>query len=139
MGYAPIAPGTFGTLVGVPIAWLGAGLPLWIWTAIVIAAIAAACALNHIAGKIYKVSDAQTIVLDEVVGYMVTMWAVPWTEWAAVVGFALFRLFDVWKPWPARHFDRKVHNGFGVTMDDIAAGAYACGVLHLIQTFVTCG
>lgn len=129
-GYAPIAPGTVGTAVAVPIAWAMAHLPLGASAAIIVVATIVACGINHAAGKIYRVSDAHEIVLDEVVGFLITMWAVPWSDFSVAVGFFFFRLFDVWKPWPARYFDSKVHNGIGTTLDDVAAGVYAALATH---------
>ena len=129
-GYAPIAPGTVGTAVAVPLAWAMAHLPLWASAAIIVVATALACVVNHAAGKVYRVTDAHEIVLDEVVGFLITMWAVPWSDFSVAVGFFFFRLFDVWKPWPARYFDREVHSGVGVTLDDVAAGIYAALVTH---------
>jgi phosphatidylglycerophosphatase A len=67
-----------------------------------------------------------------VAGYLVTMALVPWSLGTAVAGFLLFRLFDVLKPWPASAFDR-VKSGFGVVMDDVAAGVWAWGVLELLR------
>ncbi|MBI3071904.1 MAG: phosphatidylglycerophosphatase A [Deltaproteobacteria bacterium] len=129
-GYAPIASGTVGTAVAVPLAWGMAHLPLWASATIIVVATIAACAVNHAAGKIYRVSDAHEIVSDEVVGFLITMWAVPWSDFSVAVGFFFFRLFDVWKPWPARYFDSKIHNGIGVTLDDVAAGIYAALATH---------
>jgi phosphatidylglycerophosphatase A len=129
-GYAPIAPGTVGTAVAVPLAWAMAHLPLWASAAIIVVATVAACGINHVARRIYHVSDPHEIVLDEVVGFLITMWAVPWSDFSLAVGFFFFRVFDVWKPWPARYFDSKVHSGVGVTLDDVAAGVYAALVTH---------
>jgi phosphatidylglycerophosphatase A len=77
-------------------------------------------------------SDDQRIVVDEVAGYLVTLAPVARTPLHLLVGFGLFRLFDVWKPPPVRQIDRHVKGGFGVVADDLAAGVYAALVLWLI-------
>jgi len=123
-GYSPFAPGTVGTLGAIPLWWLLRGLsfPLYLVTLLGIFAIAVYAAGR--AGTYWKVADASPIVIDEVVGYLVTVALVPWSWPAAIAAFLLFRLMDVMKPWPASTFDR-VKNGFGVVMDDVVAGVYA--------------
>lgn len=124
-GYAPVAPGTFGTLGAIPLYW---ALDRWVQPGAALAFTAALAAVGVFAaqraGKYWGVADASPIVVDEVVGYLVTMTFVPFSWPAAIAGFVLFRLFDVLKPWPASAFDR-VKNGFGVVMDDVAAGVFA--------------
>jgi phosphatidylglycerophosphatase A len=124
-GYAPFAPGTFGTAGAVPLAW---ALATWsgAWATPVAAAVLLAVGVlaAERAGRYWGVADASPIVIDEVVGYLITMAFVPFTWTAALAGFVLFRAFDVLKPWPASAFDR-VKTGFGVMMDDVAAGLWA--------------
>jgi phosphatidylglycerophosphatase A len=131
-GYAPVAPGTFGTLGAIPLYW---ALTWLTWPAY-LAATAALTALGmvaaHRAGRYWGVADASPIVVDEVAGYLVTMALVPFSWPAAIAGFVLFRIFDVLKPWPASAFDR-VKNGFGVVMDDVAAGVFAWCALQFVQ------
>jgi phosphatidylglycerophosphatase A len=123
-GYAPFAPGTVGTLGAIPVFWALGRLPFPLYLVTVDAFIALASYAANVAGRYWKVADASQIVIDEVVGYLVTMAAVPWSWPAILIGFGLFRLFDVLKPWPASAFDR-MKNGFGVVMDDVAAGVFA--------------
>ena len=85
---------------------------------------------------IFAEKDSGKIVIDEVVGYLVTMLAVPFSWPAVVAGFFLFRFFDITKIPPARYFDRQVKNGYGVVLDDVVAGIYACAVLHLMLRFM---
>ena len=129
-GLAPKAPGTFGTLAALPLIFLLAMLtPAWSMTLIVLAAVLGI----YICGKVSAdigAEDHGAIVWDEVVGFALTMWAVPLTFSNVVVGFALFRLLDIVKPWPIRWFDRHVHGGLGVMLDDIVAGLLACALLH---------
>jgi phosphatidylglycerophosphatase A len=130
-GYAPFAPGTVGTLGAIPLWWALSWLALPAYLSAVVALFAVAVLAAHRAGAYWGVADASPIVIDEVVGYLVTMALVPFSWPAALVGFLLFRLFDVLKPWPASAFDR-VKNGFGVVMDDVAAGVFAWAGLQAV-------
>ncbi len=133
-GYSPLAPGTVGTLPGVLLWVLLApriSWPLHLAACVLVTAVSSVVA--HYAGKAWGAADAGPIVIDELAGTLWTFLLVPpGLGWAAA-GFLGFRLFDITKPWPARYFDRKVKNGFGVTMDDVCAGWYACAVLHLLH------
>ena len=130
-GAAPFAPGTFGTLVALPLYYFLQPLSAWLYLAVVAALFVIGIGLcAHAANKL-KVHDHPGIVWDEVVGYLVTMFMAPsdW-EWM-LAGFALFRLFDIWKPWPIRLLDQRVAGGFGIMVDDLLAGIYAAGLLQL--------
>lgn len=133
-GLAPKAPGTFGTLVGVALYWLlcSLQLSLVLYIAITILCFAVGVWMCAYTAKALGVHDHPAIVWDEVVGYLVTMTFAPSGWLWMVIGFALFRLFDIWKPWPIRVIDRKVHGGFGIMFDDVLAGVYAAIVLALI-------
>ena len=131
-GYVPWAPGTAGTLGAIPLFWVLGRLPLSLYFLTVAAFTMLAIHASQRAGWYWKEADASQIVIDEVVGYLVTMAAVPWSWPAILIGFGLFRAFDVLKPWPASAFDR-VKNGFGVVMDDVAAGVFAWGSLAAIR------
>jgi phosphatidylglycerophosphatase A len=130
LGYAPVASGTFGTLAGLPVFWLLAGLSptgyLLAWTGITAVAVWSAGA----AGRHYGAADDGRIVIDELSGYLVTVALLPWSWTAALLGFAWFRVFDVLKPPPANWIDRRCKNGFGVVFDDVAAGVYAAIALR---------
>jgi phosphatidylglycerophosphatase A len=123
-GFSPVAPGTVGTLGAVPVAWGLSRLetPLALLTLAALAALSVLAADR--AARYWKVADASPIVIDEVAGYALTMAFVPFSWPAAAAGFVLFRLFDVWKPWPVSALDR-LKSGLGVTGDDLAAGVYA--------------
>ena len=124
-GLAPIAPGTFGTLAAIPLFLLMQNLSLPIY--LLITAIVSIVGI-WICGKssdMLGVHDHSGIVWDEFAGYFVTMIAAP-TGWLwIIVGFALFRLFDIWKPWPISVLDKQVHGGLGIMVDDILAGVFA--------------
>lgn len=129
-GLAAKAPGTFGTLAAIPIYWLIQDLswPLYIsWLLVTFALGVYWCDRSS---KQLGVHDHGGIVWDEFVGYWITMFLVPSSWLFMLVGFVLFRLFDIVKPWPISWLDRKVKGGFGIMIDDVLAGIYACAVLH---------
>jgi len=130
-GLAPHAPGTAGTAVGV-LLWIPLGpLPPEWYLAAVAAVVLAGIPLCGAAARRLGAHDHPAIVWDEIAGYLVTMTAAPpgW-PWA-VAGFALFRAFDVLKPWPVRTVDRRVAGGLGIMLDDLLAGLYALAALQL--------
>ena len=124
-GLAPRAPGTVGTVAALPLAWyattLSLGGQLWLLSLLTLIGFATA----QVAGRHYQVADAKQIVIDEVCGLLVTMLGLPWRWPIVLAAFALFRIFDILKPWPASFFDRKIKNGVGVVMDDVMAGLHA--------------
>lgn len=131
LGRVPLAPGTFGTLLGIPLYLLLHGLPVLVYVGATVLLFFAASWLCGLAARDMGVHDHPAIVLDEVVGYLATMTAAP-SGWPwLVAGFALFRLFDVWKPWPIQWIDRRVGGGLGIVMDDLLAGVYAACALQL--------
>lgn len=132
-GLAPKAPGTFGTLVGVPIYWLLQPLPPVYYGVLVAVSFLIGISLCGRTSRDLGVHDHGGIVWDEIVGYLVTMlWAPKGWLWM-VIGFVLFRFFDILKPWPISWFDRKVSGGFGVMLDDLIAGLFAAVILVMIQ------
>ena len=132
-GLSPKAPGTAGSLVallpwwfllrGMPIAWYGvvlvAGFVLGVW----------AC---DVCERRLATHDQGALVWDEVIGMWLTLLLAP-AGWAwMLIGFAMFRLFDIWKPWPVRVADRRVGGGFGVMLDDVVAAVYALIALQML-------
>lgn len=134
LGRIPVAPGTFGTLAGIPFFLLLQPLTLAVYLAIVAVMFLVGIWLCHKTAHDLGVHDHPGIVWDEIVGYLITMTAAPagW-QWL-VIGFVLFRVFDILKPWPIRYFDRKVPGGFGIMLDDVLAGVFAAMILQLIAT-----
>lgn len=131
-GFSPVAPGTVGSIVALPLWWfLLAPLPP-VSRAV---AIAAACVVGVLivdrVCRVKGVKDDQAIVLDEVLGMFVTLWAAPRTFIAGASGFLLFRAFDIWKPWPVSWAERRLRGGLGVVADDLVAGVLAACVLEL--------
>ena len=134
-GYIKPASGTWGTLVGIPLVLLCSSMSPFLYFVTMfglffIGAWAAGLAEIHF-GK----ADAQHIVIDEIVGYMLTMFMAPVTFWNMFWAFMLFRFFDVVKFYPARMIDRAKAGGIGVMADDIAAACYACIALQLMIKF----
>jgi phosphatidylglycerophosphatase A len=134
-GFSPVASGTVGTLAAIPLYLLIGGFPLNRYFLVLIPLALFSCWISNKAEVIFEEKDSGKIVIDEVVGYLVTMTGVSISLSAVIVGFVLFRFFDIVKIPPANYFDRNLKNGVGVVMDDVVAGAYACLLLHLILRF----
>ena len=128
-GYAPIAPGTAGSAVGLLLFWPLAPFA-WPWQLLASALVflIGAIAAGRVA-KLVGLEDPGLVVIDEVVGQWVTLTALPFTPATAAIGFVLFRAMDVVKPWPARDLER-VPGGWGIMADDVAAGVWAHLVLR---------
>ena len=135
-GYSPFASGTVGTLAAIPLyIWL-ARLPLSLYLITLVAFFFFACWVSGKAEIIFNEKDSGKIVIDEVIGYLVTMIAIQ-PDWRYILaGFLLFRFFDIVKPPPARWFDQKIKNGYGVVLDDVAAGVYAWLCMLIVTRFV---
>lgn len=131
LGYVPFASGTFGTLAGIPVFYLTGAWPWWLTAPTFTALLFLSFWVADAAGQIYGVADDSRIVIDELIGYLVTVAFLPWSWPAALLGFFWFRLFDILKPPPARWFDKHLKHGVGVVLDDFAAGIYAAIALRL--------
>ena len=128
-GFSPIAPGTAGSVVGLLVVWLAFG-PLWshsplIALVVFVAAFAISCRIAGRAEVIFQEPDSSKIVIDEILGMAATMFGNPLTGAWMLVGFLLFRIFDVMKPFPAGWIDRRVEGGTGVMLDDLVSAIYA--------------
>jgi phosphatidylglycerophosphatase A len=135
-GLASRAPGTMGTLVAVPIAWLLKLLPpVWYGPAVLLLFLAGVYLCGAASAMLGR-KDPGGIVWDEMVGFWLTVALVPvtWAWWLAA--FALFRLFDILKPWPIRLAERRLGGGLGIMFDDVIAALYAMAVLALLQRFI---
>ncbi len=129
-GLFPVAPGTAGTLAAIPVYLLLARLDLSTYLAVTLLMFAIGIYLCDITSRELGGEDHPAIVWDEIVGYLVTMIAVPpKIEWL-IAGFLLFRLFDIFKPWPIRVLDHSVKGGLGIMLDDVLAGVFAALILH---------
>jgi len=135
-GFFPVASGTVGTLGAIPLYLVLARLPLWLYLATLVPFFFMASWVSGAAEREFGQKDSGKIVIDEVLGFLVTMTGAP-VDWRSIlIGFLLFRFFDIVKVPPARHFDRQVKNGYGVVLDDLVAGLYACAALHAILRFL---
>lgn len=132
-GLSPVAPGTFGTLVAIPIFWLIQDWSLTAYLMFTVLAFVLGIWICQRTVAWLKQDDPGGVVWDEVVGYLVTMLAAPEGWVWLIVGFVLFRFFDILKPWPINIADKKLHGGFGIMFDDVIAGAMAAVVMGLIQ------
>jgi phosphatidylglycerophosphatase A len=131
-GTIPFAPGTFGTLIAVPFYLLMQPLSLLWYSILMLGIIAGSVWICSKVTKEIGVEDHQGMCLDEIVGFIVTMFHAP-SGWGWILlGFVLFRLFDIWKPWPIRWVDAKLEGGFGIIFDDVLAGVYSCLIIQLI-------
>jgi len=135
-GFVPKAPGTFGTLVGFPLFWLIRNYSFHMQLIIIFALFLIGIYVCGKTGKDLGVSDHGAIVWDEIVAMMFVLAFVPrdWLLWPAA--FLLFRLFDIWKPFPIRQLDAKLKNGFGVMFDDLLAAVYAIICLLPLATWI---
>lgn len=131
-GLSPLAPGTVGSAVALlPWLWLRT-LPLPAYMASVLLAFALGVWASAWVVRRSGVQDPQLVVWDEFVGLWIALIAAPQGWYWMLAGFALFRLFDIWKPWPVSWADEKIKGGLGVMFDDVIAGGYALIVMQLV-------
>lgn len=136
-GLSPKAPGTAGSLVALLPWWfLLRDLSPGIYLAVLIAGFVLGVWACEVSDRRLGMHDQGALVWDEVIGMWITLFAAPAQWWWMVIGFALFRLFDIWKPWPVSWADRRVHGGLGVMLDDVVASLYALVVLQLVAALV---
>lgn len=120
--------------MAVPLAWALASWSVVEYSIFVVAVTALAIACAHRADRAWGTADNQRIVIDEVAGYLVTMIPADRGGWAALAcGFVVFRLFDIVKPPPVRWLDEHLPGGWGVVLDDVAAGVLGAGVMLLLD------
>ncbi len=136
-GLAPKAPGTFGTLVAVPLFWWclhlnGPGLAAIAGAVLFVIGIWA----SAVAGRALGVSDHGSIVIDEIAAFLLVLACTPQGWVWLLVAFGLFRLFDITKPWPIRLADQRIKGGFGVMFDDLLAAGYSILSLLLLQAIL---
>ncbi len=131
-GLFPRAPGTIGTLVAVPVYLLMIQLNPVPYLLITLFLLYMGIHLCQATAHRLGVHDHPAIVWDEIVGYLLTMVAVPIGWFWVVLGFVLFRLFDIWKPWPIGYLDRRVSGGVGIMLDDLLAALYASIVMQVV-------
>jgi phosphatidylglycerophosphatase A len=131
IGTVPFAPGTFGSIIGLPICFLISRLDILIAVICTILFILFAIWMAAVAEKVLKKKDAGEIVIDEIAGLIVTFIGIPFTLKTVIVGFIIFRTFDILKPFPIGLLEKKVAGGPGIVLDDVLAGLYANLILRL--------
>jgi phosphatidylglycerophosphatase A len=134
VGYIPVASGTFGSMVAVPLFWgfdalRATSVPLYLLA--YVAAVAAACWIAGRADAYLQEHDSHKIVIDEVVGYLAATLFVAPTWRHALAAFVIFRALDVVKPFPAGYIDEHFPGGYGVVLDDVVSGFYSNLALRL--------
>ena len=134
-GFSPKAPGTAGSLAALPLIWYAHACE-WtaveMWVAVSVITVVGLWSTDRVE-KLWHTHDDQRIVIDEVAGLFITLAWFPFTWFHVVVGFGLFRLFDIWKPGPIGYIDKKVPGAMGTFFDDVLAGFAALGVLWVID------
>jgi phosphatidylglycerophosphatase A len=133
-GLVPVMPGTFGSLAAVPLLLLAMNLSLPSFIAVTLIASVVGIYLCGKTADDMQVHDHGSIVWDEIAGMFVTLLFLPITASTLILGFLLFRIFDILKPWPIGIIDKRLHGGMGIMLDDILAGAMACACLHICVT-----
>ncbi|MBA3819728.1 MAG: phosphatidylglycerophosphatase A [Deltaproteobacteria bacterium] len=133
-GYSPVAPGTCGTAVAVPLVWALASLPVYQFAIVAVIVTAVAIVAADAADRAWGSHDSQRIVIDEVAGYCITMIPVARDSFVTLaIGFVVFRCFDIIKPPPVRWLDQNLPGGWGVVLDDAAAGVMGAIVMWTLD------
>jgi phosphatidylglycerophosphatase A len=132
LGYSPFAPGTFGSLWGLPLAWGIHQFPEWAQILAPVLCFAVGVPICTRAARLFGLHDPGAVVFDEIAAFSVVFLGTRLNWQTATLGFVLFRVFDVWKPWPARWLER-LPGGWGIMADDFAAALYAAAGLWLID------
>lgn len=135
-GAMPYMPGTFGTLMAIPLYLFIQDLPIILYASIVIAATLFGIWMCDVLSKELEEQDPPGMVWDEIAGYGITMIGAPKGWFWIGLGFILFRIFDIWKPGPIGLIDRKVHGGLGIMLDDVVAALCSCLILQLMARWV---
>lgn len=132
-GLAPVAPGTFGTLPALVLFWFMAPLGAGTYAGIVVVMFVAGIFICGQTARDVGATDPGFIVYDEIVGFLVAMYLMPadW-RWMAA-GFVIYRLFDIWKPWPIHYAEERLGLGSGIMADDVIAGLYTLAILQLAR------
>lgn len=127
-----MASGTFGTLWGLPIYYWLSALSVWNQILIVFGSICLAIFVAGSAEKILGVKDPPPVVIDEITGYMTAMIGISFSWPIAILGFFIFRIMDILKPYPIRKIDQNLPGGWGIVLDDVLAGVYTQIILRIV-------
>ncbi|TXH68603.1 MAG: phosphatidylglycerophosphatase A [Thiothrix sp.] len=135
-GLSPVAPGTVGTLAAIPLYLILSLFPSWFYLLMVFFAFIVGIWICGESAKQLGEHDYGGIVWDEFVGFWITMIAAPSGLLWVIAGFIIFRIFDIWKPWPIYVADHKIHGGLGIMLDDVLAGIYSLMVMQVLAFFL---
>ncbi len=136
LGNSKRAPGSLGTLWGLPLAYLIYKAGLASGVAILAVSIILAIILSSRASQLIGKKDPGSVVADEIVGFAVAIFALPFTPVTVILAFILFRIFDILKPFPVSYLDKHIGGGLGIVLDDLAAGIMSNIVLTIILRFI---
>jgi phosphatidylglycerophosphatase A len=132
IGNLPIAPGTFGSVLGLFLCYFLSKIGLLLALFLTIAFILCAIWIAHEAEKVLQTKDPGCIVIDEIAGMILTLIGLPFNMMTIILGFAMFRGLDIWKPYPIRFLEKNLSGGVGVVMDDVAAGILSNLILRIL-------
>ena len=135
IGNISFAPGTLGSIVGLPLCFLLSKIDLSIAVVLTMLFMFLSIRIAQQAEKILKTEDPGCIVIDEIVGLMVTLLGLPFNKVSAVAGFIIFRFIDILKPYPIRSIEKRLTGGTGIVMDDVVAGIYSNVVLRVVYFY----
>lgn len=135
-GLSPVMPGTCGTLVAVPFYLILRQLPLWLYGSIIVLGIVLGVYLCGKACEDFGVHDYPGVNWDEIPAFWLTMFMVPHDWYWIMIGFVLFRFFDIVKPWPINWLDKNLAGGIGIMLDDVVAAIFAWACLQGLYYFV---
>jgi len=136
VGYLPGPTGTYGTLVAIPLCYLLSRLGLVGGILFTGAFSGLAIWVSGEAEKLFEEKDSSRIVIDEMAGFLVTLFLIPWNAKFVAIGFVVFRIFDIVKPFPIRRLESGLSGGWGVVGDDLLAGLYANVVSRVLIGFL---
>ena len=135
-GRLPKAPGTWGTLVALPIHYFLMKLNFNAYLMALGIIFVLSISISGSAEKILDTKDPGCIVIDEIIGMLIALFALPATPQIYILGFVFFRLFDIFKPFPVSWFDTHVNGGVGIVMDDVIAGIYSYLCLRILLFYI---
>jgi phosphatidylglycerophosphatase A len=136
VGYFPYISGTIGTLVGIPIYILLSKINPFLYIFISGILFFIGVKSSGYVEELFNVKDSRRIVIDEILGYIVTMFMINNTKKNILIGFILFRLFDILKIFPIRYIDERMEGGYGIVIDDVVAGIYANLIFRILLKYI---
>ena len=136
IGYVPIASGTFGSMAGIILGYIIYLIEFNLFYILIPILFILGIISSNIYEKQTNIKDSSIIVIDEVVGQLISMMFFMHNNFLVILSFFIFRFFDILKPWPASYIDNKIKGGMGVMLDDVIAGIYTIFTIYIIQLFL---